>query len=98
MVIQWFVSHFFAGNVKGANVWPACSTITSPQAADCTAASTPWLSDTVISLPKDGLDAIAVFTQRVGRVAGPSLVAPKLGVSPGLQYRLSDWAMAVVTP
>src|SRR5580704_7630524 len=96
MVIQWSASHFFAGNLKGANVLPASSTITSPQAADCKASSTLLLSETLISLPWDGVDASAVFTHRVGRLAGPSLVAPKAGASPDLQYRLSGCAMAPV--
>ena len=77
------------------NVVPAASFNVSPQAAVEIAPCR--FDDTVVTFPFDGDPLRSVYTQAVGRLAGPS-INPNDGVSFGPQYVFSAVGTVKATP
>src|SRR5436305_5544060 len=77
IVIQWFSSHLFAGNVIGPRVEPDFTRTLSPQAAVLISS---WTSAVVecgpCTLPGEDVPLMAVYMHSKGILAGPSVVGP----------------------
>ena len=77
IVIQCALSHFFVGKLSVLRVEPAATMIVSPQAAalmsDCTAAV---VESGPCTTPGEGVPLSGVYMHCVGKLAGPSVLAP----------------------
>lgn len=77
IVIQWALSHFFAGRVSVPRLEPAATRMVSPHAAAfmsvCTAAVVESGPRTV---PGEGVPLTGVYMQFMGMFAGPSVAGP----------------------